>query len=36
MFNGFCWSLKYKKSNKRNRPGKDGNSDPGKKLTEYQ
>jgi len=24
-----------KTSNKRNRPGKDGNSDPGKKLTEY-
>ena len=27
--------LTTKKSNKRNRPGKDGNSDPGKKLTEY-
>ena len=27
--------LTTKKSSKRNRPGKDGNSDPGKKLTEY-
>ena len=27
--------LTTKKSSKTNRPGKDGNSDPGKKLTEY-
>jgi small subunit ribosomal protein S4 len=27
--------LTTKRSKKRNRPGKDGNSDPGKKLTEY-
>ena len=32
---GFLPGLTTKTSNKRNRPGKDGNSDPGKKLTEY-
>lgn len=32
---GVLPGLTTKTSNKRNRPGKDGNSDPAKKLTEY-